>query len=162
MKQPWYRQFWPWFLIALPTCAVVASISTFIIFNNNPVSLVAEDYYKRGKAINVDFSRVDVATERGLQAWVSLDGPKGYLRLDKGDLPFFPALRVIFSHRTLEGRDTSAMLQPDAAGTYRFTLDKALEGPWHLKVESVDKEWLLQRNVAFPTEHEVAIHSPAQ
>ena len=28
---PWYRQFWPWFLIAIPAAAVVAGIVTIII-----------------------------------------------------------------------------------------------------------------------------------
>ena len=31
MTQPWYRQFWPWFIIALPCAAVVGSIATAII-----------------------------------------------------------------------------------------------------------------------------------
>ena len=28
---PWYRQFWPWFLIALPGTVVVAAIGTLVI-----------------------------------------------------------------------------------------------------------------------------------
>ncbi len=50
MNKPWYKQFWPWFLIILPLSVVVASITTFVVFSNNKVSLVAEDYYKKEKA----------------------------------------------------------------------------------------------------------------
>jgi hypothetical protein len=30
-QRPWYRQFWPWFLIALPMIAVIGGIVTLII-----------------------------------------------------------------------------------------------------------------------------------
>lgn len=56
MTQPWYRQFWPWFIIALPCAAVVGSIATAIIASKDGVNLVAEDYYKQGKEINQDLS----------------------------------------------------------------------------------------------------------
>ena len=29
--EPWYRQGWPWFLIAFPATAVVAGIATLVI-----------------------------------------------------------------------------------------------------------------------------------
>lgn len=47
MPQPWYKQFWPWFLIILPATVVVACITTFVLFVENDVDLVAEDYYKK-------------------------------------------------------------------------------------------------------------------
>ena len=30
---PWYRQFWPWFLIVLPGSVVVAALTTVYIAN---------------------------------------------------------------------------------------------------------------------------------
>jgi len=48
MVKPWYKQFWPWFLIILPLTVVVWTIVTVVIFSQNSVSLVAEDYYKKG------------------------------------------------------------------------------------------------------------------
>ncbi len=50
MPQPWYKQFWPWFLIILPATVVVACITTFVLFVENDVDLVAEDYYKKRKS----------------------------------------------------------------------------------------------------------------
>jgi hypothetical protein len=31
LQIPWHRQFWPWFLIALPACALIASSITCVI-----------------------------------------------------------------------------------------------------------------------------------
>ena len=41
--KPWYRQFWPWFIIALPASAVVAGLLTLWIAISNPDYLVIDD-----------------------------------------------------------------------------------------------------------------------
>ncbi|MCW8926282.1 MAG: FixH family protein [Xanthomonadales bacterium] len=42
-NRPWYRQFWPWFIIALPASAVVAGLLTLWIAMSNPDYLVIDD-----------------------------------------------------------------------------------------------------------------------
>lgn len=48
----WYRQFWPWFLIALPGVVVIACMITIYIAVTNPDPLVDGNYYKQGLTIN--------------------------------------------------------------------------------------------------------------
>ena len=43
INQPWYRQFWPWFIIALPASAVIASFFTLWLAISNPDQLVVSD-----------------------------------------------------------------------------------------------------------------------
>lgn len=43
LNLPWYRQFWPWFIIALPASAVIASFLTLWLAVNNPDTLVVSD-----------------------------------------------------------------------------------------------------------------------
>ena len=40
---PWYKQFWPWFIIALPASAVIASFFTLWLAISNPDYLVVEE-----------------------------------------------------------------------------------------------------------------------
>ena len=40
---PWYRQFWPWFIIALPASVVIASFVTLWLAISNPDHLVVDD-----------------------------------------------------------------------------------------------------------------------
>ena len=40
--KPWYRQFWPWFIIALPASAVVAGLTTVWIAMQTTDSLVVQ------------------------------------------------------------------------------------------------------------------------
>ncbi len=64
--KPWYKQAWPWFLIALPSSAVIAGIATIIIATNNADSLVKDDYYKEGLAINQSIGRQKTAQSLAL------------------------------------------------------------------------------------------------
>ena len=40
---PWYRQFWPWFIIALLASGVIASLVLFYLAVTRPDYLVIED-----------------------------------------------------------------------------------------------------------------------
>ncbi|MDP2571681.1 FixH family protein [Vibrio penaeicida] len=152
MVQPWYKQFWPWFLIALPATVVVASFVTLGIFSKNSVSLVAEDYYKKGKGINIDISKQNAARDLSLSANVSTSSNRIVIGFDKGELEHFPALVVTFSHRTLADRDFSQTLSANALGQYAINLDNEIEGPWFVEVEPHNKEWLIQGKVTFPSQ----------
>ena len=48
---PWYRQFWPWFIIALPAAAVIASFITLWLAVSHPDQLVvSDDQYQQLKS----------------------------------------------------------------------------------------------------------------
>jgi hypothetical protein len=50
--KPWYREPWPWLLMAGPAAVIVAGgITTWIAFATFD-GLVVEDYYRRGLNIN--------------------------------------------------------------------------------------------------------------
>ena len=41
--EPWYKQFWPWFIIALPASVVIASFFTLYLAVSNPDQLIVTD-----------------------------------------------------------------------------------------------------------------------
>lgn len=45
--QPWYRQFWPWMLIALPAAAVIACVVTIVIAVKNPDIIVKQPQHEK-------------------------------------------------------------------------------------------------------------------
>ncbi|WP_104040197.1 FixH family protein [Vibrio hyugaensis] len=152
MVKPWYKQFWPWFLIILPLTVVVWTVVTVVVFANNSVSLVAEDYYKKGKGINIDISKMNVARDLGLNATVSSDKNTVVIAFNKGELPHFPALTATFTHRTLPDRDFAKLLTADAKGNYRLTPEDSIQGPWFVELEPHNKEWMIQGRVEFPAQ----------
>ena len=72
--RPWYRQRWPWFLIALPATAVVGGIITAVLAVRTYDGTVSADYYKQGLAINQEVERAQLARVLGLEARIELAG----------------------------------------------------------------------------------------
>lgn len=48
---PWYRQFWPWFLLALPAAALVAGSITLVIAIRHADQEIDANYVKHGLII---------------------------------------------------------------------------------------------------------------
>src|SRR3990170_3926696 len=70
--QPWYREPWPWILMAGPAAVVVAGFVTAWLAVRSDDGLVVDDYYKQGLAINQTLGRSDAAERRGMQAEIHL------------------------------------------------------------------------------------------
>lgn len=45
-SKPWYKQFWPWFLIALPGSVVIASMFTITLAIENAPTITQKDLGK--------------------------------------------------------------------------------------------------------------------
>ena len=71
---PWYRQPWPWFVIALPAVAVVASIASAVLAVRSADEPVEADYYRRGLEINAELARRDRAAQLGLSVELVTSG----------------------------------------------------------------------------------------
>ncbi|ABZ76760.1 conserved hypothetical protein [Shewanella halifaxensis HAW-EB4] len=144
--QPWYKQFWPWFLIILPLCAVVASINLFWVAFTNQDPLVTEEYYKEGKGINIDLRKIKQAKQLGMNYLLEFDDK--YVEISQqGGENYLAALSVSFYHPTLEERDFSQIVTADANGVYRIDLNQAIEGPWEVRIEGYDQTWRIQQRV---------------
>jgi uncharacterized protein len=72
----WYRQRWPWLLIAGPAIVVVASLTSAWLAVTTDDGLVASDYYKQGLLINrkLGLGSVPTLPEPGAIVAVSKDG----------------------------------------------------------------------------------------
>jgi len=71
---PWYREPWPWILMAGPAAVIVAGAVTYWLAASTADGLVADDYYKRGLAINQELGRERLAAQRGIEARVTREG----------------------------------------------------------------------------------------
>ena len=64
---PWYRQFWPWFIMTPPAVSVVAGLVTFYLAGAEP-SMVVDDYGQIALATEQRVERERRAVELGLSA----------------------------------------------------------------------------------------------
>ncbi|MGF1686813.1 FixH family protein [Photobacterium japonica] len=162
MGKPWYKQFWPWFVFAIPATSICYSLTAVYIFSLNKVDLVAEDYYKKGKAINLDLSRLRVADALQLKAKVSVQDNDIAIMFNKGELTTYPNLRVTFTHRTLPDKDFTQMMSADLSGNYRFASTNQLAGPWFVEVEPFNGDWMLQGRVNLPTPTPISLYGQSK
>jgi hypothetical protein len=148
--QPWYRQFWPWFLIALPATAVVASLYTLYLAASDAPALVVDDYARIGLANKRNFQLDQRARDLALQANLSIgEGatPALSLRLSGKLTPMPESLVLKLAHPTLAELDQRIMLLP-AGDAYEGVLPER-RSRYYVQLEPADAKWRLS-GVMYP------------
>ena len=127
---PWYKQFWPWFLIGILVFAVVIGLGLLYVSLLNPDSMVRDNYYKEGRAINMHMGRDHLARELELQAQFTIDEMTGALSLQlDGKLDPLPTqLLLEIMSPTHAERDRSVALRQVSANHYTGQLSESIEG----------------------------------
>lgn len=147
---PWYRQFWPWFLIALPAVAIFASSMLIWKSTEYPVDLVNDDYYKDGLAINQTLDKDRFAHRLGLTAAVHVDPGSGEVTATlSSDKPMPPgALELEFVHPMIPSRDHTVMLATQGHGHY-VGRTSTHGGRWYLRLRGMveGRQWQLKGQV---------------
>ena len=138
--RPWYRHRWPWLLMAGPALVVVAGAVTTWLAVRSDDGLVADDYYKRGLAINQQIERGERAAALGIAASVDL-AEDGMVRVRLDGAAGSAVLRVMVAHPTRSGDDARATLVRTPDGTYAGRMAPLARGRWQLIVET--DEWRL-------------------
>jgi hypothetical protein len=135
---PWYRERWPWILMAGPAIVIVAGVITTWMAFASADGLVADDYYKRGLGINAVLKREQAATQRGIGARVERSG--GQVRvLLRGAEP--PVLFLSLVHATRAGYDLRLRLERAPGGSYTTALPPMAAGHWRAVVDDPMGEW---------------------
>ena len=126
-SEPWYRYGWTWFLISVPRVSIGLGFTMLYLGLSTNNSLVVDDYYKAGKAINLRIARDVRATQYGLQSEVFQMSEGVVLTLSHAVAAADPAtaaeltpdgLRVRFVHVTQAHHDTSLVARHIGGGRY--------------------------------------------
>lgn len=159
-KRPWYTEPWVWLLIALPMSAVIGGMITIYLAVTTSDGLVVDDYYRRGKAINMDLARDRAAAMHGLRARLDIDyaSRRVLLLLDSSNALHPAQVRLSLLHPTRPGNDQVVLLQPAAVEGYAGTLKELAAGNWYLQLEADD--WRMSGTLQAPRDT-VVVLSPA-
>jgi len=146
----WFREPWVWLIIALRLSAVIGGIITIYLAVSTSDGLVVDDYYQRGKTINVDLASDDVAARYRLRADIELDLRNNFVQLRlQGDPAARPkTLTLSILHPTQSGFDQVLRLQHAGDGLYSGTVDEVGRGHWYLQLET--DEWRLSGEMQVP------------
>lgn len=154
---PWYRQGWPWFLIALPAVAVIAGIITLVIAVQTFDGLVVDDYYKEGRAIVQTIGRSERARELGLRATLRVRSESIRIVLTGADAARLPEqIIVTVAHPTRGGQDQILALS-GMKGVFDAALAPLSTGRWLFQIEDESRSWRMNGAAYLPTETEIRI-----
>lgn len=156
---PWYKQFWPWFLLGLLFSSIAVS-STFAVLSLRSFDgMVQEDYYEHGRTINMVLAKQQRAHELNLTADLRIDPLTSDLvvQLDGDVRPEQLFLSLIFP--TQDDRDFDLVLEHIREGHYRGQAPDNFRHRWYLQLHpSQDQpEWRLIGEAQFPSNESVSL-----
>lgn len=169
--KPWFRHAEPWLLLAAPFAAIIAGGFTWWIAAHSNNSLVVDDYYKQGKAINQTLARDQRSAELGLRARLTVDaaGQRATLTLTAmSQATLFPdAVRVHLIHATRAELDHQLWLQRSTDGRWQGAFAAPADGRWQVQIDDGAGEWRLLTAIssfAVPIEltPDTAVHTAVQ
>ena len=161
-QPPWYRQFWPWFLIALPLCVVIAGFNMLYIALKYPHSMVDDQYYKEGLAINQSLDQDRRAAQLNVAAEIVFqpfgDNETAYVVVSLSGLANYPEqLRLLLLHPGSQSLDRTLELKQIEAEQYSAQLTQQYQHSYYLRLQPVDKSWRLNGKINFENGGETAL-----
>jgi hypothetical protein len=156
LVKPWYKQFWPWLLIAIPIATVLKSGHTIYLMNQQSPDLVIDDYYAEGKAINMNLAKFREAALRNLQGHILLAGNKAIVRFEK-NVALDQALTLQFVHNTVAAKDFTVKAERSGENLFVAELPATLTGKWNLLVTDDSQQWKLRSTMMLPQTTEIKL-----
>jgi len=156
---PWYRERWPWLLMAGPAAVLAAGAYTGWLAFAQQDALVVGDYYKRGKAINQDLRRDRSAAALGATIALRYDAAHGVLhgRLSTREPVRSGPLQLHLAHATQPEKDLRLLVRPDAAGRFAVPLPLLERSRWTVLVEDAGRTWRLEGQWHWPAVGQVTL-----
>ena len=146
----WKQEPLVWMLIAIPSSAVVMGVVMITLAIQSWSGLVVDDYYRKGKQINLVLARDQLAHELGLAAGLSLDDSGGVkIRFDP-EVSVIPGeiieLRLV--HATRPGLDQDLVFENHHLYLLEDKLQLPGPGRWNVFLQTAD--WRLTGSLQYP------------
>ena len=154
--KPWYKQLWPWILIAIPVVTAIKAVHTIVVMQQHSPDLVVDDYYKAGRAINMQLAKYREAALRNLDAHVLVAGNRAVVRFAENTV-LDGTVHLDFYHPTLAERDFALDAERSGELLYVATLPVTPSGKWQLVVSDASKDWKLRATLELLASNEIKL-----
>lgn len=149
----WYQEPFVWFLITIPLSSVLVGVVVLWFAIDSEDGLVADDYYKRGLAINRTLDRDVVARQYALTSTIRFvrDFDQIHLVLNASKNFSHPSeIRLGLYHATKAGFDREIRLARISDTGYSAILPELIEGRWYITL--FHDQWRLTGVTVWPAE----------
>lgn len=155
---PWYREFWAWFVLAIPALGVASGVAMIVISLHNAPQEITGDHQRLGKTTVATGSMSGAAQALGLAGRLSVGNGRVELLLDADRPESLPSnLLLRFDHPVDARFDTSVVLE--RRDTRRWVADLTDQPPSRARVILTDpmRKWGLAGRYEGPVEGSIAL-----
>lgn len=158
---PWYAHRWPWLLMLGPMLVVLAGSYTIWLAFSRQDAMVADDYYKQGKAINRDLRRDRAAANLGMKATMRFAPASGRLLGTVANLhgAQHGSVRLHLIHSTQPEKDLHLRVPLNGKGEFSAALPMLEKARWQVMMEDDAREWRLSGIWPWPQNQAVLLQS---
>lgn len=156
-NKPWYAHRWPWLLMLGPLMVVIAGVHTTWLAFSNQDALVVDDYYKQGKAINMDLRRDRVASSMNLNMQLGYDAASGKLLGSINSIGKQEKIIISLIHSTQPEKDIRLVVYPDEKGSFSADLSMLDIARWQVLVENERRDWRLGGSWGWPHQRQIKL-----
>ena len=138
----WYKEPWAWFIVIILLITFGrGGFQVYTAFTYKD-SVVIADYYKEGKAINLDMTRLKEARKLGINIELTIDELIGEVRVNiQGDVQEWPEqLKLSILSPVFEDQDKFVDLRRSVSGTYVGQIAERITGRYYLQLETLDEQ----------------------
>ena len=156
MNEPvWYKQVWPWVIIAIPFSAVLFGIFQITVVILHPDDVVDDNYYKDGMAINQTLDEDRAAKKLGVTASLAAYTKDEIALIVHGTKD--SRLTLKFAHITDASKDRQVILYRQANDRYAAYKNIPQEftrpGVWYVELDGQNGDWRLWKRMVTPLVH---------
>lgn len=150
--RPWYKEPYVWMLIAFPASTVIAGIIFISQAVTTKDSLVNDNYYKDGLAINQELAWDKKAKTNDIKGNMTFSSDEATFEVTNTRLVLPSFLKVYLSHPTLEEFDQELMLQkiPNSR-LYKGLTNSTAKGRFYMRIESPEQQWRIRTDIFIET-----------
>ncbi|MDP0563160.1 MAG: FixH family protein [Candidatus Endonucleobacter sp. (ex Gigantidas childressi)] len=138
---PWHAEPWAWFIVGIMMFSVCwGSFEVYLAFHNAD-SMVIDDYYKNGKAINTDLTRDQNAQQQNIGATLVIDDLIGEVHVFLTALSknYPQQLKLSLLSPVFSSKDKVITLNRSVSGDYIGQLQEQATGDYYIQLETFDQ-----------------------
>lgn len=159
----WKQEPLVWLLIAIPSTAVVMGVVMITLAIQSSSGMVVDDYYRKGKQINLVLARDQLAHELGLAAGLSLVADSSLDDSGRVEIRFDPEVSVIpgerielrLVHATRPGLDQDLIFENHQRHQLEAGLQLPGPGRWNIFLQTAD--WRLTGSLQYPQDQQARL-----
>jgi hypothetical protein len=153
----WKQEPLVWMLIAIPSSAIIMGVVMITLAIQSWSGLVVDDYYRKGKQINLVLARDQFAHELGLVAGLRLDDSGRVEILFDPEVSVIPGERIELRlvHATRPGLDQDLIFENHQLRQLEAGLQLPGPGRWNVFLQTTD--WRLTGSLQYPQDRQTRL-----